>query len=319
MSKTRKTILVLLPFLGWMIVVLNYFFIPDINDMFRKKPEYPIAVGLIVLFFVAKCIYFKFCGKGKLDEYLSNSPRIFVLLLAFFVWDLVTAKFGLISAYFFKDGSRIVAAVTGNWQIVLRHTLYSLRLLFLGYFCGLAAGFLTGSIAGWFPKVRYWVMPVVKKIGPIPASIWTPFIVVITKALFTASVVSIAFGVWFPVTLMTATGLISVPSAYYEVARTLGAKPRFLFFRVALPSALPNLFMGMFMGMTISCVSLIAAELLGAEYGLGWFINTSTAWGEYDKVYAGVIIILLIFSTVISQLFRINGKLLKWQKDKVQW
>jgi NitT/TauT family transport system permease protein len=142
---------------------------------------------------------------------------------------------------------------------------------------------------------------------------------VLIPSLFASSVVLVAFGVWFPATLMTATGIMSVPSSYIEVAKTLGAKQSYLLFRVALPSALPSLFMGMVMGMNISCVALISAEMLGSKAGLGWFINIATSWGEYNKVYAGVIIILLIFSSVTGLLFKINGKLLKWQKDNIHW
>jgi NitT/TauT family transport system permease protein len=326
LSKLKKAILIAVPILGTALVILNYYFVPDKNDMFAKKIYYPVVLTYIAVQFLVKCLYFKLKDKklnnsNKLEEYLSKAPRLFVMLLFFLLWDVLTAKLEVMNTYYFKDGSRIVAAVIdkGAWQTVGLHILHSLRLLFLGYFTGLAAGFLTGVFAGWFPKARYWIMPIVKKIGPIPSTIWLPIFVLFIPGMFTTRVVLIAFGVWFPTTLMTATGLMSVPSSYFEVARTLGAKKSYLLFNVALPATLPNLFMGMFMGMSVSCVALVSAEMLGSDYGLGYFINVSTTWGEYNKVYAGVIIILLIFSTVISLLFKLNAKLLKWQKDKIQW
>jgi NitT/TauT family transport system permease protein len=319
LSDVKKVVFIALPFLGAVIVILNYYLVPDADDMFRKRLEYPLVIVFIVAFFTVRCIYSRIRGKENFEEYVSKAPRLFVMLLFFTLWDVITAKLQLVSPYYFKDANRIVAAVFDNGGAIILNILYSLRLLFLGYFSGLAAGFITGVFAGWFPKARYWIMPIVKKIGPIPSTVWIPIFVVLIPSLFASSVVLIAFGVWFPTTLMTATGIMGVPSSYIEVAKTLGAKQSYLLFKVALPSALPSLFMGMFMGMNISCVALISAEMLGSKAGLGWFINIATSWGEYGKVYAGVIIILLIFSSVTALLFKINSKLLKWQKDAIQW
>jgi NitT/TauT family transport system permease protein len=336
LSKLKKAILIALPIIGAALVILNYYFVPDKNDIFVKKWHYPAVISYIPLQFLVKCLYFKLQDRklkrgtlkntNKLEEYLEKSPRILAMLLFFTLWDVLTAKLGIISSFYFPDGSRIVGAITkvdklkgAEWKTVGLHILNSLRLLFTGYFAGLAAGFITGAFAGWFPKARYWIMPIVKKIGPIPSTIWLPIFVSFIPGFFAVRIVIIAFGVWFPASLMTATGIMAVPSSYFEVAKTLGAKKNYLLFKVALPATMPSLFMGMFMGMSISCVALISAESIGAKSGLGFFITNAISWGEYNKVYAGVIIILLIFSTVISLLFKINTKLLKWQKDNIQW
>jgi NitT/TauT family transport system permease protein len=319
MSRIKKAVFLSFPFLGAAIVILNYYLVPDADDMFRKRLDYPLVIAFIAIFFTVKCIYFHMRGREKFEDYIAKSPRLLAMLLFFTIWDVITAKLQWMSPYYFKDASRIVAAVFDNGEAIVINILYSLRLMLLGYFCGLTAGFVTGVFAGWFPKARYWIMPIVKKIGPIPSTVWIPIFVILIPTLFASSVVLIAFGVWFPTTLMTATGIMSVPSSYLEVAKTLGANQRYLLFRVALPSSLPSLFMGMFMGMNVSCVALISAEMLGSKAGLGWFINIATSWGEYNKVYAGVIIIMLIFSGITGLLFRINSKLLKWQKDNIQW
>jgi len=314
----KRIILLLLPYLGGLAVLINYYLIPD-NSIYGKTSAYPILIAVILLYYTVRWIILRLRNHGKFDEYVRSAPKLFALLIAFTLWDVLTAKTKILPAPYFQQASRIVDALAGNWQTLIIDMLYSLRLLFLGYICGLAAGFLTGMVAGWYPKVRYWVMPIVKKIGPVPSTIWIPFILILIPTLFAGSVFLIAFGVWFPVTLMTATGIMSVPSSYFEVARTLGASRRYLLLRVALPATLPNLFMGAFMGMSISCVTLISAEGLGTKAGLGLVISRAIAWAEWNKVYAGVILILITFSTVISLLFKLNRKLLKWQKDVIQW
>src|SRR5947199_6437795 len=99
-------------------------------------------------------------------------------------------------------------------------------------------------------------MPAMKLIGPIPATALIPVVMTIWKESFPGSVALIAFAVWFPVTLLTSSGIANVRVSYLDVARTLGAGQPYLVFRVAIPAALPNIFIGMFVGLTVSFLTL---------------------------------------------------------------
>src|SRR5207247_5678319 len=110
----------------------------------------------------------------------------------------------------------------------------------------------------------------------------------------------IGFAVWFPVTMLTASGIANVRLSYLDVARTLGAGRLYLIFRVAIPSALPNIFIGLFMGLGASFLTLIAAETLGVKAGLGWYLGMRKGASEYAKVYADLIVLALFFSTLLT-------------------
>ncbi len=93
---------------------------------------------------------------------------------------------------------------------------------------------------------------------------------------FAASVFIVALAGGIPVAILTASGVGAVNRAFYDVARTLGANDRFLVLKVAIPAALPNVFVGLFMGLYYSFAVLVVAEMLGAKYGLGWYIQFMT-------------------------------------------
>ncbi|MCV5555921.1 ABC transporter permease subunit, partial [Escherichia coli] len=80
----------------------------------------------------------------------------------------------------------------------------------------------------------------------------------------------IALSTWFPVTVLTWSGVMGIDKAWYDVARTLGASQRFLILRVAIPAALPNVFVGLFMGLGASFSVLIVAEMVGVKSGIGF-------------------------------------------------
>src|SRR5204863_7696391 len=105
-----------------------------------------------------------------------------------------------------------------------------------------------------------------------------------------SAVALIALAVWFPVTMLTASGISNTRASYLDVARTLGAGRGYLIFRVAVPAASPNLFIGLFMALGASFLTLVSLETVGLRSGLGWYVSWAQGWAEYGKVFAALVI-----------------------------
>jgi NitT/TauT family transport system permease protein len=192
-------------------------------------------------------------------------------------------------------------------------------LLAKGYFFGALAGFITGVTIGWSRAASYWVHPILRLIGPLPATAWLPLAFFIFPTSGSASVFLIALATAFPVTILTWSGIASVNRDYYDIARTLGAKPLFLIFKVAIPAALPHVFVGLFMGLGTSFAVLVVAEMLGVKAGLGWYLQWAQGWAAYANMYAALLVMALMCSTLITILFRVRDWSLSWQKGLVRW
>jgi NitT/TauT family transport system permease protein len=202
---------------------------------------------------------------------------------------------------------------------LLTSTLYSLRLLLLGAFIGAFTGFVTGVAIAWWKVVGYWVHPVLKLIGPVPATAWLPIVFIVFPTSFSASTFLVALSAWFPVTVLTWSGVASVNSGYFDVARTLGAGQWFLIRKVAVPAALPHVFVGLFMGLGSTFVTLIVAEMLGVKAGLGWYIQWAIGWAAYNKMYAALAVMAVLFSGLLSIVFAVRDHFLGWQKGLLRW
>jgi NitT/TauT family transport system permease protein len=163
------------------------------------------------------------------------------------------------------------------------------------------------------------VHPVLRFIGPLPATAWLPIAFFNFPSSWSASTFLIALATGFPVTVLTWSGVASVSSAYYDVARTLGAKPSFLVLKVAIPAALPHVFVGLFMGLGASFAVLVVAEMIGVKAGLGWYLQWAQGWAAYANMYAALIVMSLLCSGAITLLFSIRDRLLVWQKGTVKW
>jgi NitT/TauT family transport system permease protein len=247
------------------------------------------------------------------------SPIIAATILLLGTWDLITTGFHLLPMPYFPGPAAVLQSLISDRQLLLESAGNSLILLLSGYAIGVAIALVTGICIGWFAQARYWGMPLLKVVGPIPATAWIPLAMVVAPSARFSAIGLIALAVWFPVTMLTASGISNTRASYLDVARTLGANRAYLIFRVAIPAAMPSIFIGLFMGLGASFLTLIVAETVGVKSGLGWYVSWAQGWAEYGKVYAALVIMAAFFSTIMSLLFKVRDRVLVWQKGVIKW
>jgi NitT/TauT family transport system permease protein len=235
------------------------------------------------------------------------------------VWEFVTTKMNWLKLPFFPGPDLVFGAMVEDRVLLLESAWHSLQLLLAGYAVGVTAGLGTGILVGWFPRVRYWAMPALKFVGPIPATALIPLVMTIWKDSFPCAVALIGFAVWFPMTILTSSGIATVRLSYLDVARTLGAGRFYLIFRVAVPAAMPMIFIGLFMGLGASFLTLIVAETAGVPAGLGWYLSWQKGYMEYAKMYGALVLCAVFFSTLMTLLFKLRDRVLKWQRGVIKW
>ncbi len=248
---------------------------------------------------------------GVLTHY---GPWFIALGLWLLVWEITTAKLGWLPKPFFSPPQGLLHVYMTDWDRLLICVAYTARLWGLGFFLGITLGFAGGVGLGWSKRFAYWGMPLLKLIGPVPASAWIPCAFFIFPTTFQASVFLVALASGIPVAILTASGISQVNRSYYDVARTLGASSRWQIRNVAIPAALPNVFVGLFMGLYYSFAVLVVAEMLGAKFGLGWYLQFNTAYSAYANVYAALVIMALICAGLVRALFSVRDRVLGWQK-----
>ncbi|MFC2974776.1 ABC transporter permease [Azotobacter bryophylli] len=235
------------------------------------------------------------------------------------LWQLATAKLALLPVPFFAPPQALLEVYAEDWPRLGESLLHSFWLLANGVLLGSAFGFVAGVSIGWSQRIGYWLHPVLRILGPVPSTALLPLCFFVFPSSWGASVFLIALATWFPVTVLTWSGVASVDRAYYDVARTLGASERFLIFRVAIPAALPHVFVGLFMGLGASFSVLVVAEMMGVKAGLGWYLQWAQGWAAYPNMYAALLVMALLCSGLITLLFLVRDRVLSWQKGAVKW
>jgi NitT/TauT family transport system permease protein len=314
--KTRPQTLLAVP-VGACVALAIHFFLPK-QEPVPPTHYYPLLLSVMLALGLLGAALYPFSG-GLRKRMRHMCPVLGVATMMAGIWELVTSCLGLLPLPYFPGPEGVFGSMVSDYKLLFDSTWHSLILLVSGYFIGVIIALITGVTIGWFPHARYWGIPLLKVVGPIPATAWIPLAMVIAPSALFSAVGLISLAVWFPVTMLTASGISSTRASYLDVARTLGANRLYLVFRVAIPAAMPNIFIGLFMGLGTSFLTLVVAENVGVKSGLGWYVSWAQGWAEYGKVYGALIIMAAFFSSIMTVLFKVRDRVLVWQKGVIKW
>lgn len=318
-KKQKKIIYATLPYIGIAISILLYFVIPESGKQKRTASPYYIDLLLVtaIVLIISQIagIFAKEFGQ-KLNKKMPLYTGLIVFLA---LLNTVVSKTRWLPVLYFPSLDRITGLLWEQKFFLLKNLLFSLGLLIQGFLWGLVTGFFSGLALGYNQKVGYWLNPVTKFLGPVPTTAWIPLALSVFPTTHGANVFLIAFAVWFPVTLMTASGIQSVNKVFFEVSETLGANTFIKIFKIAVPASLPQIFLGLFYGIVSSFATLMAVEMNGNSSGIGWYINWQKSVMQYDGVYAGLIVIAILCSLILTLLFKFRDKIMVWQKGVIRW
>jgi NitT/TauT family transport system permease protein len=167
----------------------------------------------------------------------------------------------------------------------------SVRRILAGFFIALLSGVGLGLLIGRYRIVSQLLMPAIEVLRPIPAIAWVPLSIMLWPTT-ESSIVFITFiGAFYPILLNTVDGVESLDGVLLRAGRCLGASEAQLFWHVILPGVLPNIFTGLTVGMGVAWVSLIAAEMISGQYGVGYYTWEAYSLVDYPAIVLGMITI----------------------------
>jgi len=185
----------------------------------------------------------------------------------------------------------------------------SVRRILTGFFIAMLIGVPLGLAIGKYPRVRDFFMPVMEILRPIPAIAWVPMSIMLWPNNEAAIVFITFIGAFFPILLNTIHGVHSLDQVLVRAARCLGASELRLFVNVILPGSLPHIFTGLAVGMGVAWVSLIAAEMISGQFGVGYFTWEAYSLVDYPAIVLGMITIGVL-GLACSGIIRMVGILL---------
>ena len=189
----------------------------------------------------------------------------------------------------------------------------SLMVSVLGLLSGVIVGTPLGLLMGWYKPVDQFIRPLFELIRPIPPIAWIPLTILWIGVGLEAKVLIIFFAALIPCLINSYVGIQSTSRVLINLAKTFGARDFQIFLTVGVPSAMPMSFAGIRIALGNAWSTLVAAELLAANAGLGYMIMMGRQFSRPDVIILGMLVIGVLgymFTTIFA---RIENVVVRWR------
>lgn len=254
-----------------------------------------------------------FRGGGFLPRPIGIvGPLVFAGLIV--LWE-IGSRTGWISPLVLPAPSEALAALAylAETGLLWRHLGASLQRLIVGWTAGTLLGMAVGFSIGLFSLARAGFAPLVSAIFPIPKIALLPLFVIWFGIGEGSKIATILFGTFFPTVIATYGGVDNVDRSLIRMGQSFGLSWWSIVRKIVLPGALPAILPGFRISVSIAIVLLVAAEMIGAEFGIGAYILLAGSLMSTDQLVAGVVILSIIGLVIAWLIGRAERYLLRWR------
>lgn len=232
-------------------------------------------------------------------------------------WGTTYTDFGKLMPGPLKVAESMIGYITGvvGKCGLLMHMLHSLRRVLIGFTLGSAIGISLGLTMGRYLTVRAIFNPIFRIIRPIPPLAWIPISIIWFGLGEEPKIFLITLAAFANTTLNAMAGAKSVDQQVINAARMLGANERQIFMTIIIPASVPAIFAGLQVGISSAWASVVAAEMVKAENGLGWTIQAGMDNNNMTQILAGIIMIGVVGFVLTNIMRKIEGVMCRWNKS----
>jgi NitT/TauT family transport system permease protein/taurine transport system permease protein len=196
---------------------------------------------------------------------------------------------------------------------LLMQAFYSVRLVFLGFLVAVMTGVPLGLIMGLNRRFEALVNPAFLLVRPIPPLAWIPLAIVWFGLGDSAKILVIWFAAFVPAVINSIAGVRNVNPVLIEAARVHGGSRREILTEVLLPGAMPMIFTGMRLSLQAAWTTLVAAELVGAFFGLGRVLMSAYRDINPAMIATAMIAVGLLGAAMMKLLALIERSVIRWR------
>lgn len=237
---------------------------------------------------------------------------VFVVLIFLVEWG---TRAGWISSLTLPRPSDVVATLVQLWKsgLFFQHVAPSLTRLAVGSAMGVLAGVAVGVMIGLFSLARAGLVPLVAALFPIPKIALLPLFVIWFGIDEGSKYALIALGTFTPTVVATFGAVDNVDRTLVRMGQSFGLKWWSIVRKIVLPGALPGILSGLRISLSIGIILLVAAEMLGAQYGIGAYILEAGSLYDLERLFAGVVILSSLGVVVSWLIAQLEKRLLIWR------
>ncbi len=267
----------------------------------------------LVFIIVLLLIEFLFIIKLLRKKDIQASKDILAFVFGFiFLWELLVSRFNIFPYVFVPAPENVFYIFISDTKKILLGFLSSMFLLITGLFSAISSAVILGTFVGWNQRLTKAIYPIVKAISTVPPLIYTPYVVLIMPTYTIASFTVIFLSIFWGVFMSSINNTAFVEKKIINSARVLNLPTATILFKVIIPFNFPRIFNGLPINIATAIMTLTAAEMLGADNGMGYYVRYSLSFANYTKAIAEIIFIALVVTLINNGISAAKKYLIKW-------
>ncbi len=257
-------------------------------------------------------------SRGRVRRVMSKRTRMYLynaisIVAGIGIWWLLA-----LSGLQLPTPPEVVEAAARMWSagIIQEDVLASLQRVLIGFILGSAAAIPVGFLMGWYSIARGLFEPWIQFFRTIPPLALLPLVLVLLGIGEVPKVSVIFLAAFLACVISTFQGVVSVDRTLINAARVLGAKDGTIFARVVVPASTPFILVGMRVGLGSAWATLVAAELLAAQAGLGFRMQQAQIYYDLPTIFVSIVIIGVLGLVMDRLLLFAESRLTGWQERR---
>jgi NitT/TauT family transport system permease protein len=256
--------------------------------------------------------------QGSFGIYLSKfnswSKGLYLVFAFFALWELLP-RMGIINRVFLPTFSETIRTLIGLFTSgkIFIHVGVSLARALAGFFLAVIFAIPLGFLMGWYNRFEKYTDLFMQTLRNTSTFALFPIFLLLFGLGEASKVAIIFYAATWQLLINTISGVKNIDPLYIKAAKSMGATDRQLFSKVILPASLPSIVSGARLGIKIAFMTVIAAEMIGARSGLGFFIQNAQFNFMIPEMYAGVLILAVIGVVLNYLLVWLENKATSWK------
>jgi NitT/TauT family transport system permease protein len=187
--------------------------------------------------------------------------------------------------------------------------------LALGYIIGVVTGVAAGLVLGYWKAGAAVIGPVITAINGIPKIALAPLFLIWFGIGVDSKIAIAAMTVFFIMYYNTFMGITTMPTPLVDVVRIMGGNRSLVIRRVVLPQISPSLLAGLKSSVPFAMIGVIVGEFIASDSGVGNYISNATQNFESAKVFAGIVLLMILILIGMWLVSLVEHRVLRWQRD----
>jgi len=258
-------------------------------------------------------------GPKRINSYQYSMLCVIGVLAFFLIWQILV-EYKIVSTQYLVKPSKVFSTFIyklsnkpPDGSTLQENIIASLYVALSGFLVATVIGIPLGLLMGWYRPIDKFIRPVFEIIRPVPPVAWIPMSILWLGIGLKAKAIIIFFSAFVPCVINSYTGIRLTNQTLINVAKTFGASDFYIFRKVGIPSALPMVFAGIRIALGNSWSTLVAAEMLAANAGLGFMIIMGRQFARPDIIILGMMVIGAIGAVLSTVLARFEKNLVRWR------